>query len=400
MHPKRLIVFGAGKIGRSFIAQIFARNGYESIFIDLDLHIIQALNEHRQYKVITLKSDGSRHEHWVENVRGIDGRDAQACLNVLLDVQLVVTSVGSSAIPAVCRTIAAAARARHEKGLPPFDLILAENMRNAASVAQQQLREHDLPAEAMPGLIEASIGKTSPNVPADEQAADPLMVYADSYNTLIVSADGWRSEPPRFPELYLASSITAYIDRKLFIHNLAHCGFAYFGYQEFPEKTYVHEVAEIPSVRSRVQELIDAPAAALVKEYPHEFSAENMRQYQNDVLGRISNPALRDTLWRVGQDLRRKLGRTERVVASLLLALRHGLMSEIYVQLYRAALSFHARNEQGEFSPSDRQFHIDLCMKGLHYALYEVSEFNNRVELEKNFTEKIKQAICLNKIFV
>ena len=49
---KKLLLFGAGKIGRSFIAQLFSRSGYEVVFIDVNTKIIDALNAQREYKVI------------------------------------------------------------------------------------------------------------------------------------------------------------------------------------------------------------------------------------------------------------------------------------------------------------------------------------------------------------
>ena len=399
MKSKALALFGAGKIGRSFIAQVFARNGYEVIFIDVNKRIIEAINKYHRYRVVTLNSNGSRDEHWVEGVRGIDGRDIASCVALLSDVSLVATAVGAGVIPALCKTIAVAAQARRDQGISPFDLILAENMRGAAAAVRQQLINHGLPAADHPGIIEASIGKTSPDVPVEQQADDPLMVYADSYNTLVVSADGWCGEAPQFPELYLAASITAYIDRKLFIHNLAHCALAYLGYRMLPENKYIHQIAGNEAVRSGVEKLINVSAAALVKEYPQEFTSANMQQYQNDVFERISNPALRDTVWRVGRDIPRKLGRADRIVGSLLLALRHGLTGSFHAQLYAAALSFYACDEQGAPAPVDRQFHADICFKGISHALYAVSAFNDSVVYEKEIVEEIKRTVCSEKFF-
>lgn len=398
MNPKTLALFGAGKIGRSFIAQIFARNGYDVVFIDLDLKIIDALNNERRYRVITLNNDYSQSEYWVEGVRGIDGRNTEACLSLLAEVPLVATSVGAGAIPAVCKTLASALQTRRDRGLQPFDLILAENMRNSVAVVRRELSSAGLAEGEHPGLIEASIGKTSPDIPSDEQKNDPLLVYADSYNTLIVSAEGWRGEAPVFPELYLSPSINAYVDRKLFIHNLAHCALAYLGYQKSPETKYIHEIVAQKEIRRQVEELIGVSAEALIKEYPGEFDEAKMQQYQRDVLDRISNPALQDTLWRIGRDIPRKLGRTERIVGSLLLALRHGLSGEYHVQLYEAALAFYACNEQGEPAAVDRQFHRDICRKGVEHALYSVSELRDAVAGEKKVAEEIARNICSKKL--
>lgn len=49
---KSIVIFGAGKIGRSFIGQLFGRSGYEVIFVDIDPVIVAALNQYRNYTVM------------------------------------------------------------------------------------------------------------------------------------------------------------------------------------------------------------------------------------------------------------------------------------------------------------------------------------------------------------
>ena len=390
MKSNTLALFGAGKIGRSFIAQIFARNDYEVVFIDVDPTVVGALNADHRYRMITLNNDGSKEEYWVEGVRAVDGRDRSACTELLSQVSLVATSVGANAIPAVCSAIADAAHGRNMNSAP-LDIILAENMPKSAAIVRRHLANSGIASDDQPGLIEASVGKTSPDVPDGERGGDPLLVYGDSYNTLIVSAHGWRGQPPQFPQLHLVDSIAAYVDRKLFIHNLAHCALAYFGHQALPDVPYIHQIAEHAETRARVRALIDVVAQALALEYPDSFTVADMRQYVDDVLGRIGNPALRDGVWRVGRDIPRKLGRNERVVGSMLMVARHGLSIDAHVQLYVAALSFHARDERGNYAPPDEQFHSAVRQKGVAHALRTVSQFSDSIEDEKSIIMEIKK---------
>ena len=41
---KNTVLFGAGKIGRSFIGKLFSRAGYEVVFIDKDGQLINVFN--------------------------------------------------------------------------------------------------------------------------------------------------------------------------------------------------------------------------------------------------------------------------------------------------------------------------------------------------------------------
>ncbi|HQG68731.1 MAG TPA: hypothetical protein PLW20_09070, partial [Paludibacteraceae bacterium] len=52
----RIVLFGAGKIGRSFIGQLFSRGGYEVVFVDVFQPVIDELNKRHQYNVV-IKSD-------------------------------------------------------------------------------------------------------------------------------------------------------------------------------------------------------------------------------------------------------------------------------------------------------------------------------------------------------
>jgi len=52
MREKKLVLFGAGKIGRSFIAQLFCRSGYETVFVDINKDIINELNRRKRYHVL------------------------------------------------------------------------------------------------------------------------------------------------------------------------------------------------------------------------------------------------------------------------------------------------------------------------------------------------------------
>ena len=67
---KKLVLFGAGKIGRSFIGQLFAVSGYEVVFVDVSEQIVRELNKRNEYSVV-IKSANADEIIKVGNVRGI-----------------------------------------------------------------------------------------------------------------------------------------------------------------------------------------------------------------------------------------------------------------------------------------------------------------------------------------
>ncbi|MCK5469253.1 MAG: hypothetical protein KAI99_12105, partial [Cyclobacteriaceae bacterium] len=105
MESKKLVLFGAGKIGRSFIGQLFSRSGYEVVFIDIDKDIIINLNERKRYQVV-IKSDDGDEEILVENVRGVLASDTEKVIEEVANTGILAMSVGQNAIPKITPLIA------------------------------------------------------------------------------------------------------------------------------------------------------------------------------------------------------------------------------------------------------------------------------------------------------
>jgi len=56
-EPGKLLLFGAGKIGRSFVGQLFSRAGYHVVFVDINAELVNSLNTKKSYTVVTLDSN-------------------------------------------------------------------------------------------------------------------------------------------------------------------------------------------------------------------------------------------------------------------------------------------------------------------------------------------------------
>ncbi|MFP4300554.1 MAG: mannitol-1-phosphate 5-dehydrogenase [Spirochaetaceae bacterium] len=379
MKEKELLVqFGAGNIGRSFLGQIFARNGWEVLFVDVDEMLLETLNRERRYTVVVKDPDGSEERLTISGVRAVDARDRDAVARELARTAYVATSVGSGAIRRVIPHLASECVRRHreEPQRRPFDLILAENIHNGSTLVEELLLSA-LPAETdrslLPGIIECSVGKMVPLLPEALRKSEPTTVFAERYNSLILDKKAWKNPIPPIPELVPVDNIAAYVDRKLFIHNLGHAATAYLGYISHPEATYLWELLEDPEVISKTRSAMGCAAEALLRAYPESFSREQLAEHIEDLLYRFRNRALGDTVHRVGRDLKRKLAGEDRVVGAMRLAERWGVDPDPIVAVYRSALQFKAPDEKGELFPADAEFHRELEERGVEYALREIS---------------------------
>ena len=70
---KKAVHFGAGNIGRGFIAPVLQENEYEVIFVDINNELIQQINNLNQYNVTSLSLENSTNKI-VENVNHVIGQ--------------------------------------------------------------------------------------------------------------------------------------------------------------------------------------------------------------------------------------------------------------------------------------------------------------------------------------
>jgi mannitol-1-phosphate 5-dehydrogenase len=92
INRERIVIFGAGKIGRSFVGQLFSRGGYEVVFIDINRQVIDELNKRGKYRII-IKSDREEIID-ISNVRGVCFDDREKVVSEIAGSGIVAVSVG------------------------------------------------------------------------------------------------------------------------------------------------------------------------------------------------------------------------------------------------------------------------------------------------------------------
>jgi mannitol-1-phosphate 5-dehydrogenase len=370
---KSILIFGAGKIGRSFIGQLFGLSGYEVVFSDIDTQLVDALNRERSYTVVI---KGPREERLsISNVRAIHGADEPSVIEEITHASIMAVSVGKNALEKIIPTISKGLTKRfqyHEDR--PVDIIIAENMRSAKEFVYELLKKNlalDFPIDDYVGLIETSIGKMVPIMTADELRRDPLSVFAEPYNELILDKKGFKNQIPNVKGLAPKENIKAWVDRKAFIHNLGHTTTAYYGYYKHPDATYLYEVLQDESVLQFTKEVMLQSADTLLKMYPDDFTANDLATHIDDLLFRFQNRSLKDTLFRVGRDILRKLGPDDRFMGAIRAAISLQTAYDRMLKAMLYACTFKAVDENGCRAAEDLLFE-QYMDKGLEFTLQRV----------------------------
>jgi len=370
----KLVLFGAGKIGRSFIGQLFSRSGFEVVFVDINKNLIDEINRKKQYKVV-IKGEADDVVLIIENIRGIYLADSDQVLSELAGSTIAALSVGQQGLPDSLPLIAMALVKRRKLfGEWPLDFIIAENLRNADQYMLGELGKYlpaDYPQEILIGLVETSIGKMVPIMSQKDMEEDPLQVFAEPYNTLIVAKRGFKNPVPRVKDLEPKENIKAWVDRKLFIHNLGHATAAYLGFLKYPKAKYIYQVLDDHEIFETTRRTMLQSADILMSLYPGEFTSPMLTGHIDNLLYRFRNKALGDTVFRVGCDLYRKLSPEDRLAAPIKAAISLKMPYDLIYNALVASISFRATNEKGEYLPADLNFFSE-SLHGVKHILKNI----------------------------
>lgn len=387
---KSILIFGAGKIGRSFIGQLFGQSGYNVVFADIDQKMVNELNKRKSYMVII---KGKTEESiLVPTVRAVSVLDRDAVKKEIANASIMSVSVGKNALEKIIPVIAEGLKMRQE--LTPgksLDIIIAENMRSAGEFMRSRLVEllpGNYSINKLVGLVETSIGKMVPIMTEEDLKNDPLVIFAEPYNTLIVDKRGFKEQIPEVKGLNPKENMKAWVDRKAFIHNLGHATASYTGNFYHPEADYIFEVLADNNIMEITRRTMLQAAEILVSFYPQEFTLKDLKEHIDDLLSRFQNQALKDTVFRIGQDLPRKLGIDDRFAGIIHLAQKKGQKYDYIVYAMAHGFFFRKTDEHGKLNHQDELFLKTLKDNGLEKTLIKLCGFHS--EKNKDLISELK----------
>jgi mannitol-1-phosphate 5-dehydrogenase len=318
--------FGAGNIGRGFLGQLYWESGYATTFVDVAEPVVAGLRERHGYPLHIVSAEGVR-ELSVDQVDAIPAGDTAAVAEALARADIASTAVGVNVLPRIAPALArGVVRRFSQPGAAPLDIIVCENLIGAGPFLRETVRKHLEPGwrtalETRVGFVEASIGRMVPVMTEEQRARDPLLVCVEPYCELPVDANGFKGEIPAIAHMKPMRNFAAYVERKLFVHNLSHAATAYLGHLRGHE--YIWQAVEDPAVREKVRGALGESCEALHRR--HGLALDSLIEHGEDLLRRYANKALGDQVSRVARDPMRKLGPNDRIAGAARACLEQGV---------------------------------------------------------------------------
>ena len=339
--------FGFGPIQ----AGLFAKEAFESgnfsriAVAEIDRQLVEAVKANAgSYYVNVAKADGIEALK-IDGVELLDPgapADRRLLMEALAQSTEIVTSLpsvnfyesgGDSSVASLI------AEGLKESAGQAAIVYTAENNNHAAEILREAVaRKVAGLSQAKVQFLNTVIGKMSRVVDdPDEIAGLKLKTIApniqraflvEQFNRILVSRTCIAGFAPGIGVFIEKDDLLPFEEAKLYGHNAVHALLGFIGALKGYEK-----MTELTSDPAVMQIGLDAFLAecggALIKKHTaladELFAEAGFKKYAEDLLERITNPFLADTVARAGRDVVRKLGLNDRIFGTMQLALEYGI---------------------------------------------------------------------------
>lgn len=358
---KNVLIIGAGKIGRGFLAHLFYRSGYKIWLLDASQQVVELLQKEKKYR-IDLASETSDETEYisVEEAHTLSNKKEVAAL--LEKVDIIVSSVGASNIESVAAYVKELLIAtRRTKTL---NWIICENATHPAKkIKEVLLRDADDAFKHFVnnqlGFVETQVLRTGMTAKEEISRVEPLALRMQAWWTLPLDADAFKGPIPAVKGFVPKKAFANELLRKLYTFNGTNGPIAYIGWAN--GYRILHEAAlAFPELFQQIQE---ESSYGLINEFnldekeQQEFAALAMKKY--------TDPALNDLIERNAADSKRKLSKDERLLGPALLCLKHGKTPFSYAKAIAAAYAYDGSTDAGtqEVQASVKRNGIEAAIK-------------------------------------
>jgi mannitol-1-phosphate 5-dehydrogenase len=261
--------------------------------------------------------------------------DPEVVAEEIATADVVTTAVGPTVLRFVAPSIVAGLT-RRSPDAAPVQIMACENAIGATDLLRAEI-EQAAGDDAVELLARAVFANTAVDriVPGQPEGGG-VNVTVEPYFEWAIEAPPFGDALPNVPGAHFVDELGPYIERKLFTVNTGHAATAYFGAQAGIER--ISDALADPEIAARVSAALEETSAVLSD--VHGLDPAELATYRATILDRFRNPALIDTVQRVGRQPMRKLSRHERFIGPAAMAAERGLSTTALVAAVGATLAF------------------------------------------------------------
>lgn len=338
----KAIHFGAGKIGRGFIADLLHESGYEITFVDVNESLNKELNKFHNYYLYVIEEDYRRRE--IDRVSALSPiTQSEDVAEAIAEADLITTAVLADNFSKISGNLATGLKARIQKGRGRINVIPCENaLMNGNMLKKEVLKTGVLTEEELDAIA------TFPNTAVDRMVFDAdrdgrkgidigrdyeLVIQKD----LLVEPE---SRPIQGAEY--TSNLNKYLERKLYVINGGHAWSSYIAHVMGYE--IIQEYFAKPENVQLTKNVMAQIGAVLQERYG--FTCQEMQDYIEFAVNRFLTPGVVDTVKRISRAPIRKLGKSDRLMGPAYACEELGLPNDMILKGVAAVFLFDVKEDE------------------------------------------------------
>ena len=190
-----IVILGAGRIGRGFVADLFAAAGYRLVLVDQSADLVAALRAAGRYTVVCAENAERRNDHVVAGYEAYTVGQRDEVTAAVATADLLAVAVFPDAFGTVAQSLLPGlAQRRQARPDAALDILLCANLSHAAAHFRAALDAAPLAAGAAQvatseemqayldtriGLVETLVMRMVADPPAAEREREPLLVWTN-----------------------------------------------------------------------------------------------------------------------------------------------------------------------------------------------------------------------------
>lgn len=386
-HEKKLVLIGAGNIGKGYLADLFSSRGYQLVFLTRRREQAESMRKEGRYPFYKVSDDGRMQEYFISGYEAYStAEEREACVEALCNTDYASVHLYPKAYPDIAALLAETVKEKVRRGdARKLDVLLCVNSMRPAKVFRKlilenlQTREQKDYFEAHVGLVEALTNRGGYEPPEEFLRQHPNAVIVSGSEDLPVDGAAFRGEFPEDAPLKSMDNFEVRLINKLWSGNMRHASIALYAYHQ--GETLMWKGAKSAYARMCVEQASEEAIFAVTQEFGVSRETlekgdhyANLQEYWKLMAQKRDN----DSALRVAAGPIRKLAKDERLVGPALACIYHGRLP--YFLAKSIALMYSFRNPKDE-EAVEMGAYIDA--HGLASAMEHFSGLSDRVPEEK-----------------
>ncbi len=310
----KIMIIGAGKTGRGYLARLLKEADKEICFVDKDETLVRKLEEEKSFLIHFFGK--VREDFEVKDYTAVTWENAD-----FADAKLIFVSVGGTNL----KDVGAELKKKLSKD-QHYDIITCENSSHPAQVL----------ADAIGEGFDISVSESTVFCTTIETEGTELDINSENYPYLQCNADLLPDFQSDMPGVRPLKDFGDFLTRKLYTYNAASCVLAYLGalkgYTDYRDAGKDSEILEKLDRNYEMTNKVLCDVYGYDPKDQEEFAAFSRAKFTSQVIV--------DTVDRNAREPQRKLQDKERIIGPMKLIYEHGIMPDVLIETAAAALLY------------------------------------------------------------